>query len=67
MKPLRISLSFATKLIEKIFDPSHTKEYYQYYQSFLKSKNKDIVKHSAICYATTKHLENQILLLINQF
>ena len=30
-------LSFATKLIEKIPDPSKTKEYYQ---SYLKEKNK---------------------------
>ena len=42
-------LLLATKLIEKITDATNTK---QQYQTFLKKKNKKLVKQSKIIYST---------------
>ena len=48
-------LSFATKLTEKIPDPSNTKEYYH---SYLKKENTKLVKRSKIITQGPKTIEN---------
>ena len=48
-------LSFATKLIEKIPNPSHSKEHYQ---SYLKKNCTKLVKQSKIIFQQQKILEN---------
>ena len=54
-------LLLATKLIEKIPDASNTKEYYQ---AFVKNKNKKLVSRSKIITQQPKTIENPNIIYI---
>ena len=56
-------LPFSTKLIERIPDASNTKEYYQ---SYLRKKNKKLMNRSKIIAEQPKTMENLNIVDINQ-